>query len=248
MKAFFAMWRRELAGYFLSPVAYVVSIFFLVVMGLVFWLLASALVNGPPGVSVMNVLFATPFFWMVMLVVAPVLTMRLIAEEKRAGTFETLLTAPVSDTAVVLAKYAGAVSFYVILWVPTLAYFFILREFSSVVAPVDAGPMLGGYLGALLVGLFYLAIGLFCSALTSNQIIAAIMGFSLMGVFFFVGLLGYVAHDELLRKVCLYVSSYDHMYDFSRGAVDTRPVVLYLTGTALMLFATVRVVEARKWK
>ncbi|HEY8240853.1 MAG TPA: ABC transporter permease, partial [Kiritimatiellia bacterium] len=169
-------------------------------------------------------------------------------EEKRSGTFETLLTAPVGDTAVVLAKYAGAVGFYIILWVPTLAYAFILREFSSVMAPIDLGPMFCGYLGALLVGLLFLAIGLFCSAVTSNQIIAAIMAFSLMGLLFFAGLLPYVAHDELLRKVAAHISSYEHMYEFSRGTIDTRAVVFYLTGTALMLFATIRVVEARKWK
>ncbi|HEY8239867.1 MAG TPA: ABC transporter permease [Kiritimatiellia bacterium] len=248
MSSFLTLWRKELASYFYSPIAYVVTIFFLAVMGVVFWMLASALVDAPAGVSVMNLLFATPFFWMIMLVIVPVLTMRLIAEEKRSGTFETLLTAPVSDLSVVMAKYFGAVSFYVMLWLPTVAYVFILRRFSSVMAPIDFGPMMGGYLGAFLVGLFFISVGLFCSALTSNQIVAAIMAFALIGGLFFAGLFQYVSHNELVKACSIYVSSYTHMYDFSRGAIDTRPVVLYLSGAMFMLFATVKVVESRKWK
>ena len=248
MSAFFTLWRKELAGYFLSPIAYVVTIFFLAIMGIVFWLLASALVDGPAGISVMNLLFATPFFWMVLLVVVPVLTMRLIADEKKSGTFETLLTAPVTDVAVVLAKYAGAVSFYIVLWIPTFSYVFILRKFSSVAAPIDLGPMMGGYLGALLVGLFFIAVGLFCSALTSNQIVAAIMSFALIGGLFFAGMFQYVSHSDLVKALSAYISAYTHMTDFSRGTIDTRPVVFYLTGAAFMLFATVKVVESRKWK
>ena len=248
MSTFFTLWRKELSGYFLSPIAYVVTIFFLAIMGIVFWLLASALVDGPAGISVMNLLFATPFFWMVILVVVPVLTMRLIAEEKKSGTLETLLTAPVTDVAVVLAKYCGAVSFYVVLWLPTFSYIFILRKFSSVVAPIDLGPMLGGYVGAFLVGLFFIAVGLFCSALTSNQIVAAIMTFSLVGGLFFAGMFQYVSHSEWVKDLSTYISCYSHMSEFSRGAIDTRPIVFYLSGAAFMLFATVKVVESRKWK
>lgn len=248
MRAFLVLWRKEWTGYFLSPVAYVVTIFFLVVMGAIFSLLVSVLADGSAGVSIMNLLFGSPFFWMTMLVIIPVLTMRLFAEERRSGTLETLLTAPVSDPAVVLAKYAGAVSFYVTMWLPTLAYLLILRQFSAMLAPIDFGPMAGGYLGALLVGLFYLSIGLFCSALTSNQIVAAIITFAAMLILFLLGLLDFVTTGETLRAVSACVSSYSHMLDFSRGAIDTRPVVFYLSGTALMLFATVKVVESRSWK
>lgn len=248
MNGFLTLWRKELTGYFLSPVAYVVSIFFLVVMGAIFSLLVSVLADGPAGVTVMNLLFGSPFFWMTMLVVMPVLTMRLLAEEKRTGTIETLMTAPVPDTAVVLAKYAGALSFYLLMWLPTAAYLLVLRQFSSMMDPVDFGPLAGGYLGVLLVGMFYLAIGLLCSALTSNQIVAAITGFAVMISFFLFGLLDMVSANPALQAVSAALSSYQHMLDFSRGAVDTRPLVLYLTGTAWLLYATVKVVEARRWK
>lgn len=248
MSAFLTLWRKELTTYFLSPIAYIVMIFFLVVMGVIFSLLVSVLAEGPAGVTIMNLLFGSPFYWMTMLVLAPVLTMRLFAEEKKSGTIETLMTAPVSDTAVVLSKFAGAVSFYVFMWLPTAFYVFILHHFSAEMAPPDLGPMAGGYLGALLIGMFYLSIGLCCSALTSNQIVAAIITFAVMIVLFLTGLLDYVAHGAWVQAVSAHLSSYSHMLEFSRGSIDSRPVVYYLSGTALMLFATVKIVEARNWK
>ncbi len=248
MNGFLTLWRKELAGYFLSPVAYVVMIFFLVVMGAIFSLLVSVLAEGPAGVTILNLLFGSPFYWMTMLVLAPVLTMRLLAEEKKSGTIETLLTAPVSDAAVVLAKFAGALCFYVFMWLPTAAYVYILYAFSADMAPPDWGALAGGYLGALLVGAFYLSIGLCCSALTSNQIVAAIVTFAAMLALFLAGLLDYVARGAAAQAVSAHLSSYAHMLDFARGSIDTRPIVYYLTGTALMLFATVKIVEARSWK
>jgi ABC-2 type transport system permease protein len=248
MRAFFTLWRKELSGYFLSPIAYVVTIFFLVTMGYIFWFLCSVLADGANGIGVMNLFFASPFFWMVMLVIIPILTMRLLAEEKKAGTIETLLCAPVTDTAVVLAKFAGALSFYIFMWLPTLAYVFVLNKFSAVMAPVDFGPLMGGYLGALLVGALYLAIGLLCSALTSNQIIAAVLCFSAVGILFFSGFLEYIGHTETARDIGRYISSYTHMFELSRGAFDTRPLVFYLSGIAFALFATVKVMGARQWK
>jgi ABC-2 type transport system permease protein len=248
VSAFLTLWRKELTGYFLSPIAYVVTVFFLFVMGVIFFMLATVLTSGPAGVTAMNLLFGSPFFWMTMFVVTPVITMRLFAEERRSGTIETLLTAPVSDAAVVLAKFAGAVSFYVFLWLPTALYAFILREFSSVMGPVDLGPMLGGYAAALLIGLFYLSVGLLCSAATGNQIVAAISSFAIIIVTFLAGFLEYVSRNEAVRRAGAYISSYAHMMDFSRGALDTRPAVFYLTCTALCLFATVKVIESRQWK
>lgn len=248
MNGFLTLWRKELTGYFLSPIAYIVTIFFLVVMGTIFSLLVSVLAEGPAGVTVMNLLFGSPFYWMTMLVLVPVLTMRLFSEEKKSGTIETLLTAPVTDTAVVLAKFAGALSFYAFMWLPTVVYLFILHHYSAAMAPLDPGPLAGGYFGALLSGMFYLSIGLFCSSLTSNQIVAAIITFAAMLLLFLTGLLDYVMRDDLARAISAHVSSYNHMLEFSRGAIDSRPIVYYLTGTALMLFATVKIVEARNWK
>ncbi|MBN1269999.1 MAG: ABC transporter permease [Kiritimatiellae bacterium] len=248
MRAFLIIWRKELAAYFLSPIAYVVTIFFLVVMGFSFWLLVNVLAQGAAGLSVMGELFGSLFFWITLLVVVPVITMRLLAEEQRSGTIETLMTAPVRDIEVVLGKYAGALSFYLVMWMPTAAYAFVLKAFAPLAAPIDLGPMLGGYLGALLVGAFYLSIGVFTSALTRNQIVAAIACFALACVAFFIGFLPYVSHSEIVRTIGEQVSSVGYMLEFSRGIVDTRPIVFHLTGTVFMLFAAIRVVEARKWK
>lgn len=248
MRAFRTLWAKELAACFLSPIAYIMIVFFLVVMGFSFWLLVSILFQGSVAATIMNELFGSIFFWISMLIVVPVLTMRLFAEEKRAGTIETLMTAPITDAEVVLAKYAGALTFFIIMWIPTAAYMLILRRFSPLTTPPDPGPMLSGYLGAVLVGSLYLSIGLFCSALTRNQIVAAIICFAVLNIAFFTGFLAYVGRDETVRNVAMYLSSVEHMRDFARGAVDTRSVVFYVTGTAFMLFATVKVVESRKWK
>jgi ABC-2 type transport system permease protein len=248
MTNFLPLWRRELAAYFLSPVAYVVTIFFLVVMGFSFWLLASILIQGEGGITVMKELFGSVFFWLALLVIVPLLTMRLLAEEKRSGTMEALMTAPVTDAEMVLAKYAGALSFFVAMWIPTVTYAFILREFSSESAPIDLGPMMGGYFGALLIGAFYLSVGVFCSSLTRNQTVSAMMCFAVLGVAFFVGFLPYISRNPVIQVLGLYVSSVTHMLDMSRGAVDTRPIVLYVTGTFFMLFATVKTVESQKWR
>ncbi len=248
MRSFFTLWRKELAAYFLSPIAYVVTIFFLVVTGFSFWLMADLMARAPTGVTAMRDLFSSIFFWIAMLIVAPVLTMRLLAEEKRSGTIETLMTAPVRDSAVVLAKFAGALTFFVIMWLPTAAYAFLLKGFSPEGMPVDLGPMVSGYLGAFLVGAFYLSVGVFCSSLTSNQIVSAIVCFGLICVAFFTGFITYLAQSDATRAAWAYVSSVGHMMDFARGAVDSRPVVLYATLSAFMLFLAVKVVESRKWK
>lgn len=247
MRTFFTLWRKELSAYFLSPIAYVVIIFFLMVMGFSFWLLTNILVQEAGDATVMKELFGSIFFWIATLIVVPVITMRLFAEEKRMGTIESLMTAPVSDVSVVLAKYAGALSFFVALWLPTIAYVFILRRFSSETTPIDYGPILGGYAGAFLVGAFYLSVGLFASSMTRNQIVAAIVCFALITLAFFAGFIPYITRVDAVREVGSYLSSVAHMLDFSRGAFDTRPVGFYLSGSFLMLFLTVKIIEARKW-
>lgn len=247
MRTFLILWRRELASYFLSPIAYVMMMFFLFVMGYCFWMLLNILAHGVVSATVMNELFGSVFFWIALLILVPLITMRLFAEEIRSGTLELLMTAPVTETQVVLAKYAGAWSFYLIMWLPTLAYVYILRRFDPMMT-VDLGPLASGYLGALLLGSFYLSAGLLMSALTRNQIVAAMSAFAVVTVAFFAGFMPFITRSETVRQAGMHFSAVMHMMDFSRGAVDTRPVVLYLSGTAFLLFAAVKVIEFRKWK
>ena len=248
MNPFFVLWRREMTGYFYSPVAYATLTFFLVVMGMTFYFLASVLAEGVPGVGVMNLMFGSPFYWMTMMVVVPLLTMRLFAEERRMGTLETLLTAPVSDATVIAAKFAGVFSFYLLMWLPTLLFLLGLEGFSAEAPPVDAGSVAGAYLGAALSGALFLSMGLLCSLTTSNQIIAAITCFALMILFFFSGFLEYMSHIALARTISDFISPHRHMMEFSRGVVDTRAVILYLTGSFFFLFSATRILESRQWK
>ncbi len=248
MKVFLTLLRKELRGYFFSSMAYTVSVLFLVVMGYAFTLLCSALASGVPGVSAMAIFFSSPFYWIIMLIVCPLLTMRLLAEEKRSGTIETLLTAPISDLSVALAKYAGVLIFYIFMWAPTLAYMFILEKFSSAMAPVDMGALFSAYLGVLLIGALYLAIGLFCSSLTSNALVAGIASFAALITLFFTGVLETAGTGERVRAFARHVSAYAHMSEFLRGSIDSRAIVFYLTCTIFVLFLTVRSLESRRWK
>ena len=158
MRNFILLWRREVAAYFLSPIAWVVSVFFLMSMGFSFWLLVLALAREGGGLTVMTHWFGSIFFWICLLSAAPLLTMRLFAEERRSGTLELLLTAPVREAEVVLAKYAAAMTFYAALWAPTLVYAAVLRAYSPITAPVDMGALAVGYIGAFLVGGLFLAL------------------------------------------------------------------------------------------
>lgn len=245
MRNFLLLWRREIAAYFLSPVAWAVSVFFLLSMGFSFWLLVLALAQEGGGLSVMSNWFGSIFFWLALLVIAPLLTMRLFAEERRSGTLELLLTAPVREVEVVLAKYAAALTFYGALWAPTLAYAVVLRVYSPMTAPVDMGALAGGYLGAFCVGALFLALGLLASALTRNQIIAAVTGFGLVSALFFAGFIPWVWRTEAMQRAAVYFSPIVHMMDFARGVVDSRAVAFYAINTALVLFATVRVLDHR---
>jgi len=158
-----------------------------------------------------------------------------------------LMTAPVTDRVVVLAKYAGALTLFVCMWAATIPYPFILEAFSEEAAPLDIGPVLGGYIGTFLLGMFWLSVGMFCSAFTRNQVVAAVACFSLIGISFTFGQVHYIATDDLLKAVSAYVSPLLHQRDFVRGVVDSRPVVLYVSGTFFMLSMTLRMLEARRW-
>ena len=248
MRSFFTLWRRELATYFRGPLAYVVTVFFLVVTGFNFWFLVNLMASAKgAGAQVLTQLFGSLFFWIPLLVVVPVLTMRLVAEEQRQGTYETLVTAPITETQLVLAKHAGAMTLFVLMWAPTLSYAYILERFSTESTPMDPGALAGGYAGTFLVGGFFIAVGLLCSALTRNQVVSALACFAVMSLIFITGFLPYISPDPLVREIGGYCSSVTHMLEFSRGMLDTRPVVFYLTSTALLLFGTVRVLEWRRW-
>jgi ABC-2 type transport system permease protein len=247
---FFTLLNREIRAFFLSPVAWVVLFFFLLLTGFNFYAGVAALNRGPSDVTVVEAFFNTVFFWFGFVLIFPLITMRLFAEEYKMGTIEPLMTAPVRDSHVVLAKYCGALFFYCFLWLPSLLYFLVFTWVTRLQAAGAAGPFLGAYGMLVLIGMFYLSVGCLASALTRNQIIAAIMSFSVITLLFFLGLLTFFVLNvtPALREMTGYLSALEHMGEASRGIFDTRPVVFYLSLTFFVLFLTFHVFQSRRWR
>lgn len=250
MRKFFILFWREVACAFRQPLAYVVLFFFLLVTGFNFQAGVTLLNQGDSTTTMVEAFFNTVYFWFPFTLAFPLITMRVFAEEARSGTIEMLMTAPVRDYQVVLAKYAGCVFFFAVLWAPSAIYFVMFRQ----IVGIDPGTAVGSYVGAysmlVLMGMFFLAIGCLASALTDNQIVAAIMTFAAILFLFFIGLLSFLlpATGSFLREVTYYFSPIEHMMDFSRGIFDTRPVVFYLSSTLAVLFALFHVFQHRRWK
>jgi len=242
MRTFFVLWKRELAALFLSPIAYVMLMFFLLVTGSGFYWLVKENLELSSAVQRLMIVI-----WGCMLIVLPILTMRTFAEERKSGTFETLLTAPVRESSVVLAKFVGVLTFFLTMCAPTVLYLLVIRYLDpEMAALLDPAPVFGGYLVIGLIASAFIALGLLASALTSNQIIAAISTFSIMCILFFGGL--FVPHlsSDWTASIGSYLSSALHLMEAARGIFDTRTLMLYLSLTILFLFATTKAVESRR--
>lgn len=231
--------QREFSAQFCSPVAYVVITIFLIVSGIFF-----GMVNFLPGAeaSVRN-LFGG-YMPLILVFVIPMLTMRLLSEEYRSGTIETLMTAPVSDSEVVLGKFFGSYLFFLVMLVTTAIYPIVVAMYG----PLDTGLALSGYVGLLLVGALYLAVGLFFSACTRNQVIAVLCSFVLLAILTFLADFLSRGQEGLIRVVLQQLSIIAHFQDFARGLIETSHVVFFLSTTALFLFFTVKVLEFRRWR
>jgi gliding motility-associated transport system permease protein len=250
MSKFLTLLGREVKSYFYSPIAYIVLVFFLLVSGVDFYFQVSFMNQRPIPYSVEEAFFNSVFFWFAFVLIFPLITMRLFSEEFKLGTIEPLMTAPVRDWQVVLAKYFGALVFYIILWVPTILYFVIFQAITHQPAAGSIGAYLGSYLMLLLLGMFYLSVGCFASVLTKNQIVAAVISFAVITLLFFLGLVSFILLDVTseTRQLLGYFSAIEQMGTLSRGVIDTRPIVLYLSMTVVMLTFTYQAFQARKWR
>lgn len=239
MRNMTTMAGRELAAFFLSPIAYVVAAVFLFSTGLAFGL--GTFLNGEEA-SMRSMLE----FWVVMILsfVLPMLTMRLLSEEFRAGTIESLLTVPITEVEVVCGKFFGAMLFYGVLLVTLLVYPVILGFYGS----LDLGLVMCNYLGLVLLGALYISVGLFFSAWTKHQIIAVLFSFALLALATFAaeGLAQQV--EGWPRAMLQHLSIRTHYLEFVRGMVDVNHVVFFLTMTGLFLFLTVKRLEMRRWQ
>ena len=250
MKIFWTLLRRELASFFCSITGYVIIAAVTLLIGLSFVMLIRNLGTDPFSMPVTELFFNSFLFWVIVILVTPVITMRLFALEKASGTYETLMTTPVGDLEVVAAKFATAVIFYMVMWLPTLACLFIVRYFTNQTSALDGGTLGGMYLGISLSGGLFLALGCFASSLTRSQVVAAVISLATGVVLFIVAFLAQVGPttQQWPALVLLYFNLFKQMDDFTRGVVDTRTVVFYLSLTFFLLFLTLRTVESRRWK
>lgn len=248
MRGFWPLFKRELFAFFVTPLAWVLICVFLLVQGLHFFVLVeqfSAQVSATADVSPVSAFFGnTVLLYLILFLLVPAMTMRLFAEERRSGTAEGLLTAPVSTSAVVLAKYAAVLVVYVVMWAPTSLYLVILKRTGA----LDLHVALASYLGVFVVGAGYLAIGLLMSAMTKSQFLALVLTAMVILSLFVLGVGEFVAREgTTMHAVCTHVSVWAAMADFSSGIVDSRRLVFYGTLTAVPLYFTVRVVDAWRW-
>jgi ABC-2 type transport system permease protein len=250
VKIFWTLLRRELAAFFVSLTGYVIIAAVTLLSSLGFVVLLTTLGSNPFTATVTEMFYSTYSFWLIVLLVSPVITMRLFALEKASGTFETLMTTQVSDLQMVAAKFMAAIVFYLVTWLPMLACLFIVRHFTNQPGALDAGTVGGMYLGIFLTGCLFLSLGCFASAISQSQMAAAMISF-VLGVSLFS--LGFLAKSipvtaQWQSQALSYFSLFDQMDDFARGVVDTRTVVFYICATFFFLFLTLRVVESRRWK
>ncbi len=230
--------RREFRAYLTSPMAYIVACVFLVLYGALFvWYFEN---TGYSDTSIQGYLD----IWgnLVLMLFAAVLAMRLIAEEKKLGTWELLLTAPVRDTDIVLGKFLGSLGMLVSMLALTLYFPLLLWIFGN----PDGGPIITGYLGLFLLGAASLSIGLFASSVTSNQIVAAVIAGGILAVLYFIGSAG-GSISGAVGDILSYISLSSHFPAFMAGIIDTKAIIYYLSVTALFLFLTVRSVETGRW-
>jgi ABC-2 type transport system permease protein len=236
MSVTMAITKRELRTYFNSPVAYIVVMVFMLLAGYLFWntvlIEKQAEMRGYFGLTPMLFTF-----------IVPAMTMRLLAEEKGSGTLELLITMPVRDWEVVLGKFLAALGLLAVLLGLTLVYAFSLSR----IGPVDNGPTYGGYFGLLLMGAAYVAIGVMASSLTKNQIVAFILAF---GICFAMYLFGRVVQivPPALQPIVAFLSIDTHFESISRGVIDTRDVLYYLSVVTVSLVVATVAIDSRRWK
>lgn len=254
MTGFSAVYRRELTSYFQSAIFYVVALVFLALFGYLF--LAGVLAYNFYSLQAQNPMIAsqlnatdvvlTPLFHntsVIMLLVMPLLTMRMFAEERKSGTIELLFTYPLRDLGMLFGKLAAVLTVFLIILVGTLPCIVFLARLT----PVDPGVVLTIYLGLFLLGFAFISLGVFMSSLTENQIVAAVASFGALLGFWLIGFVGEFSGAGA-GGVLSYISILEHFDGFTRGVIDTRDVAFYLLFSAFFLFGTLRVLEITRWR
>lgn len=249
MTGLLAVYRREMLALWVTPLAWVLLVVFLLLEGAIFYAIVVHFATLPDAAADSGPLQAffgqeSLLLLITLMLLCPALSMRAFAEERRSGTIESLLTAPVTASSVVLGKYLALVTTFALIWAPTSLYVVIVAKAGS----VDPGVVATSYLGILGVGASYLAIGTLMSALTRSQLVALLLTIFLVFGLFVLGIGEYLLEDGPLREASAYLSMGSQMEDFSRGVVDSRRLALDGSLVALCLFLCTRVVESWSWE
>ena len=251
-----AIIAKELRGYFVSPIVYVVGAVFLLIFGFLSYLyvvFAGAqaiqlmqMQGGPASINLNDLVFRSLFASMrfVLLIILPILTMRLFAEERKLRTFEFLMTSPIGIHEIVIGKFVSILLIYLGLLGITGLVPTVLMLFSD----FDWNPVLTGYLAMALLGALFLSVGMFASALTENQIVAAFVSFGILLTIWLIAGFGALLGDTTAGRIISYVSFMEHYDRLVRGLIDTSDLVYFGSSLILMLFLTHRVVESARWK
>jgi len=259
MKKTYAVFQKELKHFFYSPIAYIVIALFTLLAGIFFYLYLSSFVEAAfmdmmrsqqfrtqPQKFNINLMLIRPYFWnlaLISLFILPLVTMRLYAEERRAGTVELLYTTPLSVSNIVLGKFFAGIAFYFVMLLPTIVFMGILFVYGD----PEIGPVFSGYLGLLLIGSSFISLGLFISSLTENQIIAAIGGFVLSLLLWVIGWAASYSGPGL-SNVLNYLSIINHFEDFAQGVIDTKHLFYYLLFCTFGVYLTFKSVESVNWR
>ncbi len=253
MSNILAIAQKELKSYFASPIAYILIGFFLLPFGVFFYLYLDAFLKqgmqmaqyggGSMSINQQVIRGVLQNASVVILFIMPMITMRTYSEEKRSGTIELLLTSPVKDVEIILGKFFGALGLYVTILFVTLLYMGILFYYGN----PEWRPLVSGYLGLLLMGGAFIAIGLLISSTTNNQIVAGVVTFVVFLLFWIVGWFGDSA-GPTIGPITRWLSITEHFDDFSKGIIDTKHVLYYLTLITSGLFLTAKSVDTERWR
>lgn len=235
MKNILTIFKKELRSYFNSPVAYIVLFVFLIITG---WFFTSSLFLAG-FVTMRNVFDIIPFIFLFFI---PAITMRAFSEEKKSGTIELLMTKPITDEEIIIGKFLAALSLTAIGLAFTVIYVFSL----TFLGKIDLAPIIGTYIGLLLMSGIYISIGIFASSLTENQVVAFILSFVIVFALFLLNKV-LIFLPATVASVLEYISTDYHFSSIARGVIDTRNVIYYLSGITIFILLTKASLERRKW-
>ncbi len=242
----FALFKKEVSGFFSSLTGYVVVVVFLLITGAFMWIIPGQTNVIETGYASLDPLFIIAP-WVFMFLV-PAVSMRQFSDEKRLGTIELLFTRPISDMSIVWAKYLSALTIVLLALLPTLIYYYAVYQLGSPAGNLDVGGTWGSYIGLVFLAAVYTSIGIWCSALTDNQIVAFVLSMLLSFVFYY----GFDAFSAMIGsgKIELVVQQLSidrHYQSISRGVIDTRDLIYFLSVIAFFLLLTKVKLQSRKW-